>query len=506
MATLSQSAPITAMPPPISGGGGFLRSDGEVSLLRKMAKAVAWTGVGLWSTQLLTWVGTFTVARALTPADYGLIGMAMVYVGLVLAFSEFGVGTTVINLRELSDAQVAQMNTVSIIFGLAAFLLSCVCAVPLGWFFHAPQLPLLIMVMSLAFVITSAKTVPAALLQRRHDFRALARIDAAASVVYAATCVVTVLAGWGYWSLVAGQLAWLSAKTVLTLMAEPLRLAWPQFTVLRFPLKFSTHIIVSDVSWYFYTNADFLMAGRLLGQAALGAYSIAWTIASAPVERLTSMVMRAVPAFFAAAYQDKAALRSYVFTLTEVVAIAVLPLGAILFVTAEHVILAILGTKWMTAVLPLRILACYMTLRALAHMMIPLLNAQRQAHYTMWTNVAAAIYFPIGFFIASRWGTTGIAGAWIALFPLIAVPLFRRGLREIEMSPRQYLRALWPAASATLCMAVAVLVVQPALPVVWPVGLRLAAELAAAGVAYLTALVLFHRNELWNLIRIAKPA
>jgi PST family polysaccharide transporter len=260
------------------------------------------------------------------------------------------------------------------------------------------------------------------------------------------------------------------------------------------------------VSWYFYTNSDFLMAGRLLGQAALGAYNIAWTIASAPVDRVTSMFMRVMPSFFAASHQEKAALRSYVFTLAEVVSIAILPLGAILLLTADDLIATVLGTKWMSAVLPLRILACYTSFRALANIMTPLLNAQRQAHYTMWTNVAAACYFPVGFFIGSRWGTAGIASAWIVLFPLIAVPLFRRGLKAIEMSAQHYLQALWPAASATICMVAAMLILRGAFPAHWPVSFRLAADLTVAAIVYSSTLLIFHGAELRNLLRIARPS
>src|SRR5256885_3837830 len=48
---------------------------------------------------------------------------------------------------------------------------------PLGRFFHAPQLPAVVVAMSVAFVITAFKTVPFALLQREMRFRTLARSE-----------------------------------------------------------------------------------------------------------------------------------------------------------------------------------------------------------------------------------------------------------------------------------------------------------------------------------------
>ena len=63
------------------------------------------------------------------------------------------------------------------------------------------------------------------------------------------------------------------------------------------------------IAWYSYSNADFLVAGKLFGQAGLGAYTIAWNLASLPVEKITSLVTQVTPAFLSAVQHDRAALR-----------------------------------------------------------------------------------------------------------------------------------------------------------------------------------------------------
>ena len=135
-----------------------------------------------------------------------------------------------------------------------------------------------------------------------------------------------------------------------------------------------------------------------------------------------------------------------------------------------------------------------------------MLNAQRQSHYAMWTNVAAAIYFPIGFFIGTRWGTAGIAATWVALYPFLAVPLFWRTFREIELRWTEYARALWPAFSSSILMALAVILLRMSLPAVWPVSARLALEIAAGVAAYSSCMLGLHSSELRRLYRIIRPA
>jgi PST family polysaccharide transporter len=475
------------------------------SRLRKMAKAFAWSGTGMWATQLFTWIATFTVARILVPADYGLIGMANIYVGLVVEVSEFGVGMTVINLQELSEEQTGQLNTLSIVLGAVAFLLSCLVAYPLGKFFHSERLPMLLIAMSVIFVITAFKTVPNALLEREMRFKEIAKIEIASYLTYAAVTLVSAFLGFGYWCLALGLVAMTSVSAFLTVRARYHRFFWPRMNSLRYPIRFSGHILGSGVAWYAYSNSDFLAAGRMLGQAALGTYTLAWTIASAPVDKITSLMVRVLPSFFAAVYKEKEALRAYLLTLVETIALLILPLSVGLALVADHFVLLVLGAKWMPVVLPLRILLCYTTVRALTNILGPLLNAKRQAHVMMWSNIAAAVYFPIGFFVAARWGTTGIAAAWLILFPILAVPLFWRTFREVELHYTHYLRALWPALSGSLVMGATVISLRYFLPAELPLMVRLPAEVIAGAIAYIASMLLLHRKDVLRLYQIVRP-
>ena len=63
------------------------------------------------------------------------MGMAAIYINLFTLFSEFGIGTAVVTLQEMTDDQVSQLNTVSVLTGLLGFLISAAAAVPLGKFF-----------------------------------------------------------------------------------------------------------------------------------------------------------------------------------------------------------------------------------------------------------------------------------------------------------------------------------------------------------------------------------
>ena len=77
-----------------------------------LVRGIAWTAGMKWGAQIFSWASTLIVARLLNPDDYGLVGMATVYLGLANLISEFGVGTTVITLKYLDSEDIAQLNEV----------------------------------------------------------------------------------------------------------------------------------------------------------------------------------------------------------------------------------------------------------------------------------------------------------------------------------------------------------------------------------------------------------
>src|SRR5271165_3571290 len=476
----------------------------EKPLDRTMIRAMAWTGAAKWATQLFTWASTIVVARILVPSDYGLFGMATIYLGLVALISEFGLGQAVITLREMSSEHIAQLNTLSVAAGGLLFAISCVAAKPLGTFFHAPKLPAVVVVMSLGFLISGAQVVPDALLQRDLRFKLLASFDTLRGFVQTLTTVVLAWLGFNYWSLALGSLAGVVTYVVLSVGARPHGFGWPRVSEIKRALRFSGDVLGSRVAWYVYSNSDFLVAGRMLGQVPLGAYTIAWTIASTPVEKITNMITRVTPAFFSAVQHDKPELRRYLLRITEGLALLTFPASIGMALVADQFVLVVLGPKWGAAIMPLRLLAVYAALRSITTLFPGILYATRHSRFVLWNAFIAAAVFPAAFYFASRWGTTGIATTWIFLYPLITAPYVWRTFVEIDLPVWTYLRSLAPAMRACTAMIIMVVGVRLATPLAWPPIARFAISVLAGALTYLAVLALADRQRLGEFYALVR--
>jgi PST family polysaccharide transporter len=468
-----------------------------------MVRAIAWNAAAKWITQILSWAATIVVARLLTPSDYGLVGMAGIYLGLAGLIGQAGIGDAILALRDLTRRQIAELNTVALLAGVALVGVSYAMASPLAIFFSAPHLRLVVIISASTYIINALQVVPSALLQKELRFKLLSILESVRTLVQVLVTIGLALLGFSYWSLVWGTVVGTAATTALMLFARPYSFAWPTFRGLRRELRFSGHLMASSIGWYIYSNADFLVAGRLLGASLLGDYTVAWTISSAPIEKVGNLITRVTPAFFAAVQHDMVELRRYVLRLTEVLSYVTVPASIGIALLADLIVPVVLGPKWIGVIGPLRLLGIFVAYRSLNTIPGRVLTAIGDTGFVMWTTLAAAVIMPASFFVGSRWGTNGIAAAWVVMYPVITIPVYWRMFRRIGMTASEYISSVLPAVNASLLMTVAVLFSR------WTTSalsspVRLSILVVVGVLTYGATLLAFYRQRVKRLLRAVR--
>lgn len=498
---LQNASSLTPTLGPEDVTAGLKRTSDLRNLDTVFVRGVAWTAAIKWLTQLITWGMTVVVARLLAPSDYGLVGMAAIYINLFTLFSEFGIGTAVVTLQDLTEDQVSQLNTLSLFLGLLGFVVSAAAAIPLERFFHAPNLPLVVIVLSGGFVVSSLRTVPYSLLQKELRFKLLAVIEGIQGIVQALVTLILAFLGFGYWALVLGILSFSVTPTCLTLIWRRHSFAFPKFSSLRRAIHYSRHLVIGRLCWASYNDSDFIIAGRVLGEAQLGAYTLAWTLAHTPIEKLTTLVNRVTPSVFAKVQTDPEALRRYLRNITGVMGLVIFPATIGMALVAPEFVPLVLGSKWSGVVLPLELLALHAVIRSNLILLGPILNVIGEERLVMWNSVAAMIILPTSFYLGSRWGTTGIAAGWVVVYPFLQIPLFSRIFRRIHLTCSEYLATMWPALSACAVMALSIAVLKLFYTHTWPLYARLASEILVGIFTYGLVLLLLHRNYLRGILK-----
>ena len=191
--------------------------------------SLVWTGVAKGGSQLVSWLATFVVARRLTPEDYGLVGMAGVFLGVVTIVSEFGLGVTIVTLRDLSEAPA----------GAAQHSWPSRWAAPPFWF-AAPR-PFRSACSSSSRTLARDRPgardhLPALRVPHRSEpappaglrSGVWALLETVNVLVLSLTMVLLARAGFRYWTLVAGAIVSAIVTSALTVASRPQAFRWPR--------------------------------------------------------------------------------------------------------------------------------------------------------------------------------------------------------------------------------------------------------------------------------------
>lgn len=480
----------------------------STTLDRSLVTGIGWTAVFRWIAQIVSWGGTLYAARILAPADYGVIAMAMVPVGLVRMIDELGFDAVLLQKRDLTDDQMAQLGGFAMLFSGALMLLLTACAPLIALFYREPAVTPVIVALSLLMLIEALQIVPRVLLQRDLEFFWLGAVYLLQAVAMAVTLVVLAHFGAGLWALVINTLAGAATSTLLLLWLRPFLPRWPRnLAALRDPLISGWRMLVTRAAYYANSTADQTIAGRVLGKDALGHYSFAMSIASLPITEITSLVSRVVPGVFSAAQSDPALLRRYFLLLTEALVYLAFPVACGIGLTAVHIVPVALGPQWDAVVVPLQALCVYMSIYAAQTLVSHVLLWTGHFRHLMWFCLMSLVVLPTAFFIGMRTGgLNGLAWTWAVAYPLVCIPPIIVAWRILSMRWMQFFAALAPALIACAVMSVGVLLVRAVMgPDAGHIA-ALAVESAVGACVYTAVLALAYRRRVLALIQFVRDA
>ena len=169
----------------------------------KIRTGVAWTGLTQVAGQSAYLVIAVILTRLLSPQDFGLVGMIVVFTGFATVFTDMGFGAALVQKLDLQQDHKNAVFWLSLAIGALITLIMAAAAPLIASFYRVPALQPLTVAISLIFFINAFATVKVALLQKAMDFRTLAAAQLTGTVLSGLLAIYLALAGFGVWSIVA---------------------------------------------------------------------------------------------------------------------------------------------------------------------------------------------------------------------------------------------------------------------------------------------------------------
>lgn len=437
-----------------------MSSDKE--LQSKATRAMAHLGIGGAFGKVISLGTTLILARMLSPADYGMMTLAMIVISFVGFFNEVGIGAAIVQKTNLTSTEV---NGCFVIAILISFVLCIATVLGSGFaadFFKTPELQAMISVLSTAFVLGSFTTVPMAFLRKEMRFKEIAALSIIEVVVVSFVSISLAIIGFGAWSLVLGYITSSLARTLgvfwLSRWSPKGGYDLREATELVF---YGLHVTTSRIFWYFYNNADKVIIGKLLGTRQVGIYDMALGLATLPTSQVTTLVTNVSSALFSKLQGNLPQISEAILKLTRGVVYITYPILIGMLVCSRELVGIVLGEKWMDILIPFTALCLLGLVKSfdplLSQLLISTGHAKKLSAYTALCGVVMSIAVVVG---ASIDGLRGVSLVWILVYPLLTVKLLRDVCRVTGMSMMTFYKNLWPVLLAASVMGCVVFVVR----------------------------------------------
>jgi O-antigen/teichoic acid export membrane protein len=437
-----------------------------------------------------------TLARLLTPVEYGIAGMVLVLVAFEPVLAGVAVASVLVQRPQITEDDRSTVFWTCTAIGFSASAIGVALSWPVAHFYGEPRVQPLFAAMSLCFAISSLGATQTHLLVREMSFRSLELRSMAGALVGAGLAVGLAAAGFGAWALVAQPLGALSVSTLLlwTLSSWRPRLRWSRqsFRELR---GFGGNVSGMLLLFQLNQNADNVLVGRFLGAPALGAYSLAYNVILVPFSRLASPLHDVVYPVFTRVQEDLPRVARVWLRAMRLLAAVAIPAMLGLVVAAPDLVDVVFGRRWHAAVPVMQILAWVGALYVVQGLNSVLLQALGRTRLLLGF---ALVSFAAGlgsFVLGLRWGIVGVAGCFAGVMTLIGPLYMTLTARAVGITGRDVWSALAGVvrASAVTAAALAVLRVLLVHGGV-PPALRLLAVAAAGTAVYAAAAWLLARD------------
>lgn len=367
-----------------------------MTLRARVSRGLFWEGGAALIGQGMSFLVSLLLARLLAPEYFGLISIATLAINSLVFLQELGFGSALI-YRQKDVAAAA--NTAHWTILASSALLYVVAFVASPWvakFFRSPEVTPVLRVLALSIVISSFSRVPYTLLAKELDFRKKVLPEIASSFIGNLASLGLALVGWTVWALVAGELVSASLLTILIYAVSPWR---PKLQFVRSLFRelfgYGKHIAVSQLLIFGITNIDDLFVGRMLGQAALGQYGLAYKISNTPATNIARLVTRVTFPAFSILQTDVPRMRNAFFRQVRYVAALSVPIGVGTVIFAHDFVYVVLNEAWAPAIVPMQILAVYGVIRSVASNMGIIFQAggkpQWLSSIALWRFVTMAV-------------------------------------------------------------------------------------------------------------------
>lgn len=329
----------------------------EGSLKNKAISGVLWSGIERFSVQGVTFLVQLVLARLLCPADYGIIGILVVFLQIAQVFIDSGFANALIQKQACTQNDYCTVFFYNIILSVSLYILFFIGAPFIAAFYDNELLTSTMRVLSCILIINALSIVQKTQLIKEVDFRSQTKVSLTSAVISGVIGIALAYKGFGVWALCAQQII----NSSCLLIGYCLCVKWiPNWIFSKESFQnlfhFGSKLLIASLISTIYKNLYALVIGKAYNTTELGNYTRAEQFAMFPSNNLGNIIARVALPIFSKIQDNTQQLCSAYRRIIQYSSYIIFPLMCGLMAIAEPLIITLLTDKWIGVVPLLQIL------------------------------------------------------------------------------------------------------------------------------------------------------
>jgi teichuronic acid exporter len=374
-------------------------------LKQKMLSAMTWSTVDRFGQQAVQFIIGMILARLLTPGDFGLIGMVMVFVSLSTALVDGGFGQALIRKQNANETDYNTVFYFNIVISVSLYIILFFLAPSIAGFFNQPQLINISRVIFIAILFNALYLIPVAKMVRNLDFKNGAKINIISVSCSGIAGVTMAFNGFGVWSLVAQQVLFHFFRMVcLHYFVKWKPRAIFSIHVIRNFWSFSINLLGTYILNMIFNSLYVLILGKFYQKNEVGFYSQANKLNETTNTSFQSILVGSTFSLLVKIQNDDDRFRRVFREIARKISIITFPIMLVLIVVAHPLIYVLLTEKFIASV-PYFQLLCFASLFApLYGLNISALNSRGKSKITFKLEIIKKALILSSVFICFHFG------------------------------------------------------------------------------------------------------
>lgn len=317
------------------------------SLKQQTAIGLKWSAIERIVNQVVNFVVAIIMARLLTPADFGLVGMVAIFIGISQAFVDSGFSQALIRKQDRTEEDNSTAFFFNLFVAILFYLILFFTAPLIANFYNEPILTPITRVIGLSIIINSLCLVQRALYTINVDFKTQSKASVTASLVSGVVGIGMALAGCKVWAVVGQQLSNLLINTILFWVFSSWRprkfFVWDSFKSL---FDFGSKLLAAGLLNVVWNNMYSLVIGKVYSATDLGYWTKAKHFSELPSNGLTEIAQRVAFPILCKIQDESERLQRVYRQFIRLSAFIVFPIMIGLAAVSHSFVLVLLGERW----------------------------------------------------------------------------------------------------------------------------------------------------------------